>query len=128
MSIASSRSLKTVLVPLLLAAALLTQGLRLCLHEPHAQDTTPTHVTAVHFESNPTLPADTDDDANNRHVELGFAFVKQLTDNLAFAVLLAVAWMLFLPRTNRRFAVSRDASPVPSADRRLRPPLRAPPR
>lgn len=127
MSIASSRSLKTVIVPLLLAVALFTQGLRLCWHTPHAEDSGHAHVVAVHLESDIMSPADSGDDANDRHVELGLALVKPLTDSHAFAVLLAVVLVLFLPRPNLRFAVSRDAVSVRSVDLRLRPPLRAPP-
>jgi hypothetical protein len=60
MAIASSRSLKTVLVPLMLVAVLLAQGLRLCLHAPHVADEGHAHATAIHLESNLTSPADSD--------------------------------------------------------------------
>ncbi len=127
MSLASSRSTKGVTVLLLLAAALCTQGLRLCLHASHTEDAGHAHVVAVHLESDLLSRADSDDDTNDRHVAIGLALVKNLTDSPAFAVLLAVVLVLFLPPPHRRFAVSRDAVPVQSADRRLRPPLRAPP-
>ncbi len=127
MSITTSRTLKAVLIPLLLAAALLTQGLRLCLHAPHAQDAGHAHATAAHLESDLTLPADSGDDANDGHVTLGLALVKQLIDSLPFVLLPAAMWVLLLPPSNWRFAVTLD-TPLRSSDaRRLRPPLRAPP-
>ncbi len=105
---------------------LLTQGLRLCMHTPHADDVTHAHVTAVHLESDLTLPVDPND-ASDRHVTLGLAIVKHLIDSLAFAVLLTAAWVLFLPRPIQRFAVPRNTRPLLSVAYRLRPPLRAPP-
>lgn len=115
-----------ILIFAALLAVLLTQGSRLCLHTPHAEDAGHAHATAVHLESDLTSPADSDD-ANDRHVPLGLALVKQLTDNPAFAALPAAVWALFLPRPNQRFAVPRNAKPLFPVAYRLRPPLRAPP-
>lgn len=116
-----------ILIFVALLAVLLTQGLRLCLHTPHVEDVGHAHAAAVHLESDLTSPAESDDDANDRHVTLGLALVKQLIDSLAFAVLLAVVWALFLPRLSQRFAVPRNIRSLPSVAYRLRPPLRAPP-
>ncbi len=122
------RRTRVTLVTLMVFGVLLAQGLRVCLHMPHAGDTEHVHATAVHLESDLALPADSDDDANDRHVALGLALIKKLTDSPAFALFLAAALLLLLPRPEQRFAVPRNAAPLPSADRRLRPPLRAPPR
>lgn len=110
---------------LLLAAALLTQGLRLCLHPADATDTRPAHAATAHLESNLLAPGEPDDSAD-RHVSLGLAMVKQITDGV-FAILLTVALIWLLPRTRQRFAVSRNTPLLPSGEQRLRPPLRAPP-
>lgn len=111
----------------LVLAILFAQGLRLCLHALHAADEVHAHAAAIHLESNIASPLDSDDDANDSHVPLGLALIKQLTDSTAFAALLAVMLLPFSPTAKTRFAVSRDAIPVPAVDRRLRPPLRAPP-
>ena len=110
-----------------LLAVLLTQGLRLCLHTPQTADAGSAHSASVHFESDFVPSADADDEANNRHVAPGLTLVKQLTDNFAFAVLLAAVWVLFLLRPNQRFAVPRNTRSLLSVAYRLRPPLRAPP-
>ncbi len=116
-----------ILIFVALLAVLFTQGLRLCLHTPHVEDVGYAHAAAVHLESNLTSPAEPDDDANDRHVTLGLALVKQLIDSLAFAILLVAVWALFLLRPNQRFAIPRNTKPLLPVAYRLRPPLRAPP-
>lgn len=130
MAIASSRSLKTVLVPLMLVAVLLAQGLRLCLHAPHVADEGHAHATAIHLESNLTSPADSDDDAKDSHVSLSFVLFKpgQLDDGFAAAVLSATVLLLLLFRQTVRVPAPVEAVPALSSGHRLRPPLRAPPR
>lgn len=118
---------RQVLTLWLVLAILFAQGLRLCLHAPYAADEMRTHATAIHLESNLTSSTEPGDDANDRHVTLGLALVKQLIDSLAFAILLAAVWTLFLLRPNQRFAIPRNTKPLPPVAYHLRPPLRAPP-
>lgn len=121
------RGARTTLVTVLMLGILLAQGLRMCLHVPHASDAGHTHATAFHLESDLALLADSDDDAGDRHLTLGLALIKKLTDGAALAILPAAALLLLLPLPERRFAVARDTVPPPSSGGRLRPPLRAPP-
>ena len=119
---------RATLVTLMVFGVLLAQGLRVCLHMPHAGDTEHVHATAVHLESDLAIPADSDDDASDQHLTLGLALIKKLTDGAALAILLAAALLLFLPLPERRLAVPRGTVPPPSSGGRWRPPLRAPPR
>jgi hypothetical protein len=118
-------SSRLVLVVIAILALLVGQGLRLCLHTADATDAEHTHATAAHLESNLLSPGEPDDSAD-RHVSLGVAMVKQITDG-ALAILLTVALIWLLPPTRQHFAVSRSTPLIPSCDYRLRPPLRAPP-
>lgn len=123
------RSRETVLF-WLLPALLLSLGLRLCLHTPHAADETHTHAAAIHLESNLASPADSDDDANDIHVSLAFALFKfgKLIDSLAVAAVLTAALLLLLPRQTTRVPAPAGTIPALSGGHRFRPPLRAPPR
>lgn len=123
------RSRKAVLF-WLLPALLLSLGLRLCLHAPHAADETHTHTAAVHLESNLTSPADSDDDADDSHVSLAFVLFKfgKLIDSLAVAAVLTAALLLLLPRQTTRVPAPARTIPALSGGHRFRPPLRAPPR
>lgn len=123
-----SRGTRTTLVTVLMLGILLAQGLRMCLHVPHADDADHTHDTAIHLESDLALLADSDDDASDQHLTLGLALIKKLTDSAAFAILLATTLLLLLPLPQRRFVVPSGTAPLPSYGGRLRPPLRAPPR
>jgi hypothetical protein len=122
-----SRSIKTVVVPLMLAAAVLAQGLRLCLHAPHVADSDHVHSVAVHLESSLVAPADSDGDANDNHLSFAFALVKKLADGSALAVAVTAFWLLSVPRSPGRLNARSDVAP-PSGDRHRQPPLRAPPR
>lgn len=114
----------------LIPALLLSLGLRVCLHVPHATDEAHTHAAAIHLESNLTSPADSDDDANDSHVSLAFALFKfgKLIDGLAVAAVLTAALLLFLPRQTTRIPTPAGTIPALSGGHRFRPPLRAPPR
>ena len=116
---------RLIAVVITLLALLVGQGLRLCLHPADATDAGPAHATASHLESNLLSPGEPDDSAD-RHVALGLAMVKQITDGV-LAILISVALVWLLPRIRQRFAVSRSTPLLPSGDYRLRPPLRAPP-
>jgi hypothetical protein len=116
---------RLIAVVITLVALLVGQGLRLCLHPADATDAGPAHATASHLESDLLSPGEPDDSAD-RHVSLGLAMVKQLTDGV-LAILLTVALIWLLPPTSQRFAVSRSTPLPPSGDYRMRPPLRAPP-
>jgi hypothetical protein len=121
--------IKSALSVFLLAALLLSLGLRVCLHTLHAADEAHTHAVAIHLESNLTSPADSGDEANDSHVPLPFALFKfgKLLDNLAAAAVL-VALLLLLPRQTTRVPAPAGAIPALSGGHRFRPPLRAPPR
>lgn len=123
------RSRKAVLF-WLLPALLLSLGLRLHLHAPHAADEAHTHAAAIHLESNITSPADSDDDANDSHVSLAFVLFKfgKLIDSLAVAAVLTAALLLLLPRQATRVPAPAGTIPAQSGGHRFRPPLRAPPR
>jgi len=114
-----------VAVVVALLALLVGQGVRLCLHAANPADTGYAQASAVHLESNLPATGEPDDDGN-RHVSLGLAVVKQLTDG-ALAILLTVALAWLLPPLRQAFAVSRSTPWRPFAGFRLRPPLRAPP-
>lgn len=118
-------STRLIAVVITLLALLVGQGLRLCLHTADATDAGHTHAAATHLESNLLSPGEPDDSAD-RHVSLGVAMVKQISDGV-LAVLLTVALIWLLPPTRQHFAVSRSTPLLPSGDFRLRPPLRAPP-
>lgn len=117
-------------MPLLLLALLLAQGLRLCLHAPHAADEGHAHATAIHLESNLASPADSDDDAKDSHVSLSFVPFKpgQFDDGIAAAVLPAAVLLLLLFRQTAHVPAPVEIVPTLSSGHRLRPPLRAPPR
>lgn len=108
-----------------LLALLVGQGLRLCLHATDTTDTGYKYTTASHLESNLPAPGEPDD-AGNRHVSLGLAVIKLISDGV-LAILLTVALVWLLPPLRQHFAVSRRTPLLPSGDFRLRPPLRAPP-
>lgn len=109
---------------------LLSLGLRVCLHTPHADDAGHAHAMTVHLESNIASPADSDDDANDSHISLASVLLKfgKLADNLAIAAFLVAALLLFLPRPTMRLAAPAGTIPALSGGHRFRPPLRAPPR
>lgn len=123
-----SRTSKAVLF-WLIPVFLLSLGLRVCLHAPHAADTDHTHATAIHIESDLAAPADSDDAANDSHVALAFVLSKlgKLIDGLAVAAVLTAALLLFLSRETVRVPASVEAVLALPGGHRLRPPLRAPP-
>lgn len=120
---------RRVLTLWLVLVILFAQGLRLCLHAPHAADEMHVHATAIHLESNLTSPADSDDDANDSHVSLAFVLFKfgKFIDSLAVAAVLTAALLLFLSRETVRVPASVEAILALPGGHRLRPPLRAPP-
>jgi len=114
-----------VAVVVTLLALLVGQGLRLCLHTADPTDARHSHATAAHLEGNLMSPGEPDDGAD-QHVSLGLAVIKLVSDGvLAISLTVALVWLL--PPLRQSFAVSRDTPLLPSADFRLRPPLRAPP-
>lgn len=112
-------------VVVILLALLVGQGLRLCLHTEDATGAGHAHAAAAHLESNLLSPGEPDD-GTDRHVSLGLAMVKQITDGV-LAILITVALIWLLPPTRQHFAVSRSTPLLSLGDFRLRPPLRAPP-
>jgi hypothetical protein len=118
-------STRSIVVVITLLALLVSQGLRLCLHTEDAAGAAHTHATAAHIESNLLSPGEPDNSAD-RHISLGLAMVKQISDGL-LAILLTVALIWLLPPVRQHFAVSRNTPLLQSGDFRLRPPLRAPP-
>jgi len=118
-------STRLIIAVITLLALLVGQGLRLCLHPGDTAEAGPALATTAHFESNLLSPGEPDDSAD-RHVALGLAMVKQITDGV-LAILISVALVWLLPLIRQRFAVSRSTPLLPSGDYRLRPPLRAPP-
>lgn len=128
MPLAWFRSRCNVLAPLLLAAILFAQGLRLCLHAPHEAEAGHVHTTALHIENDLLAEDDGNDTTGDRHVPIGLAFIKKLTNTILWAVPFAAGLLFVLPRiVGRPLAVPQFL--LPSAGRyRQRPPLRAPPR
>ncbi len=128
MSLAWFHSRRNSLAPLLLAAILFAQGLRLCLHAPHDVEMGHTHTTALHIENDLTAEDDGSDTTGDRHVPLGLAFIKKLANTILWTVPFAVALLFALPRVIDR-SLAEQQFFFPSAGRhRRRPPLRAPPR
>lgn len=113
----------------LIPLALLSLGLRVCLHASDTTNPGLAHATAIHLENDLASIADLDD-ANNGHVSSALALFKigKLIDTLAFAAILTTVLLLFLPRQAVRIPALVEAVPVLSGDHRFRPPLRAPPR
>ena len=128
MSFAALRSRRAWFMPLLLAALLFAQGLRLCLHAPHDAETDHVHTTLLHVESDLSIDGDGDDSPGDQHVPMTLAFFKKVADAASWMTLFAVAVLLLLP------AVVDRPAPVPvsalslAGGHRWRPPLRAPPR
>jgi len=91
----------------------------------HQIDTTPEQTATVHVESS-LLKSDEPDDSSDRHVSLGLALVKQVSDGL-LAILLTVVLAWLLPPLRHAFGVSRSTPWQPFTGFRLRPPPRAPP-
>lgn len=116
---------RLVAVVVTLFALLVGQGLRLCLHTADPAVAGHSHAPTAHLESNLLSPGEPDDGAD-QHVSLGLAVVKLLADGV-LAIVLTVALIWLLPSLRQHFAVSRRTPLLPSADYRLRPPLRAPP-
>jgi hypothetical protein len=115
----------------LIPVLLLSLGLRVCLHAPHAADEVHAHAATIHLESNIASPLDSsDDDANDSHVPLAVILFKfgKFADSLAIAAVLTAALLLFLPRQTTRVPTPAGAIPALSGGHRFRPPLRAPPR
>jgi len=108
----------------MLFALLAGQGLRLCLHTADPADAVPAQA-ATHLESNLLAPGEPDDGAD-RHVSLGLALLKQVSDG-ALAILFGLTLIWLLPPVRQLFGISNSSSPPRSRDLRLRPPLRAPP-
>lgn len=118
-------STRLVIAAITLLALLVGQGMRLCLHPADVTDAGLALAATAHLESNLLSPGEPDDSAD-RHVALGLAMVKQITDGV-LAILISAALVWLLPLIRQRFAVSRNTPLLPSGDYRLRPPLRAPP-
>jgi len=118
-------STRLIAVVIITLALLVGQGLRLCSHPADVTNAGAALATASHLESNLLSPGEPDDNAD-RHVSLGLAMVKQITDGI-LAILITVALLWLLPPTRQHFAVSRSTPLLLSGAFRLRPPLRAPP-
>jgi hypothetical protein len=114
------------LIFLLVAALVLAQGLRLCVHAPDASHGGIAQPSLVHYE------ADTGTDTGEAGIDFDMTYVLQVLDfhNLlagvsAFALLLFS--LLLLAGQGRQSPVVLHAGLRPSDGFRLRPPLRAPP-
>lgn len=118
--------LKTHLILLLIAALVLAQGLRLCVHAPDTDSGGAAHASLVHYESD-SVPAP--DDACHEfalsYVVSGLDFHNLLAGLSAFALLLIS--LLLVASQARRIPAAFGVALRPSGGARLRPPLRAPP-
>ena len=118
--------LKTHLILLLIAALVLAQGLRLCVHAPDAASGGAAHASLVHYESDSVPdPDDAGDEFSLSYVVSGLDFHNLLAGLSAFALLLIS--LLLAASQARRVPAAFGAASRPSGGFRLRPPLRAPP-
>lgn len=118
--------IKSALSVFLIAALLLAQGVRVCLHAPHeAHDGPAAQRAALHLESELSTLGEHDDSAADWHYSL-FVILKKLSGDSPLAALAALILVLFAPARVPRPAPS-DFTPSAAGAYRWRPPLRAPP-
>lgn len=107
----------------LLAALLLAQGVRVCLHVPHDAPAQP--YAALHLESEFSSLGEHNDSAADQHYSL-FGILKKLPGDIPLALFVALALALRASARSPRPAAA-GLTPPAAGVYRWRPPLRAPP-